>query len=53
MFLNIIDYREPWLNTSLTVFANLKVFACYQGSRTLVALLYQTQFKKEVPCWKF
>ncbi|KAH9359950.1 hypothetical protein HPB48_022517 [Haemaphysalis longicornis] len=32
MFLNIIDYREPWLNASVTVFANLKVFACYQGS---------------------
>lgn len=31
MFLNI-DYREPWLNTSLTVFENLKVFGCYQGS---------------------
>lgn len=32
MFLNIIDYREPCLNASLTVFANLEVFACYQGS---------------------
>ncbi|KAH7942367.1 hypothetical protein HPB49_023482 [Dermacentor silvarum] len=33
MFLNITDYREPWLNASLTVFENLKVFACYQGSQ--------------------
>ncbi|KAH7975091.1 hypothetical protein HPB49_023507 [Dermacentor silvarum] len=33
MFLNITDYREPWLNASLTVFKNLKVFACYQGSQ--------------------
>ncbi|KAH8028897.1 hypothetical protein HPB51_020063 [Rhipicephalus microplus] len=32
MFLNIIDYREPCLNASLTVFANVEVFACYQGS---------------------
>ncbi|KAH8008968.1 hypothetical protein HPB51_008159 [Rhipicephalus microplus] len=32
MFLNTIDYREPCLNASLTVFANLEVFACYQGS---------------------
>ncbi|KAH8027425.1 hypothetical protein HPB51_005407 [Rhipicephalus microplus] len=33
MFLNIIDYREPCLNASLTVFANHEVFACcYQGS---------------------
>ncbi|KAH8029366.1 hypothetical protein HPB51_025512 [Rhipicephalus microplus] len=32
MFLNNIDYREPCLNASLTVFANLEVFACYQGS---------------------
>ncbi|XP_075744356.1 uncharacterized protein LOC142803139 [Rhipicephalus microplus] len=32
MFLNIVDYREPCLNASLTVFANLEVFACYQGS---------------------
>ncbi|XP_037526412.2 uncharacterized protein LOC119403555 [Rhipicephalus sanguineus] len=33
MFLNIIDFREPWLNASLTVFENLEVIACYQGSQ--------------------
>lgn len=32
MFLNIINFRKPWLNASWTVFANLKAFACYQGS---------------------
>ncbi|XP_037504797.1 THAP domain-containing protein 1-like [Rhipicephalus sanguineus] len=33
IFLNIIDFREPWLNASLTVFENLEVIACYQGSQ--------------------
>ncbi|KAL1486387.1 hypothetical protein MTO96_046985, partial [Rhipicephalus appendiculatus] len=50
MFLNIIDYREPWLNASLTVFENLpgKSLPAIKDhkSRTLVALLYLTQFKK-------
>ncbi|XP_077492256.1 uncharacterized protein LOC144103374 [Amblyomma americanum] len=32
MFLNITNDREPWLKASLTVFENLQVPACYQGS---------------------
>ncbi|XP_077490877.1 uncharacterized protein LOC144101608 [Amblyomma americanum] len=32
MFLNIINDHEPWLKASLTVFENLQVSACYQGS---------------------
>ncbi|XP_077494861.1 uncharacterized protein LOC144105612 [Amblyomma americanum] len=32
VLLNIANHGEPWLKASLTVFENLQVSACYQGS---------------------